>query len=142
MVTGQIADIRNPVNSSPENTLKFIHANKTGALITAAIQIGALLAQVGIENYRALTCFGEEIGKCFQVKDDILDETGKKEILGKNPGSDQKNKTLNYPDVFGLSKSHQLANEFYEKATGFLDQSGLDTTRLRQLADFVLKREH
>ena len=142
MVSGQAADIQKKVALTPKQALSFIHSHKTGALITAAIQIGALLAEVSESDYAQLTGFGTEIGKCFQIQDDILDVTGIREQLGKSPGTDQKNQTLTYPQVFGLEKSKQLANQCYENALDYLEDSPLNTARLRELANFVLKRDH
>ncbi len=142
MVSGQVADIGGTVNTTPQKALDFIHTNKTGALILSSIQIGALLAGLDSHKFQSLTDFGKQIGKCFQIQDDILDETGKKELLGKTPGSDQRNQTLTYPSVFGLEKSYELANQCYEKAIAALDQSELKTARLKELARFVLKRDH
>ncbi|MBU2643324.1 polyprenyl synthetase family protein [bacterium] len=143
MVSGQVADIqRQYVQQSSEEALSFIHAHKTGALITAAVQIGSLLAEVTERDFSELSGFGAEIGKCFQIQDDILDVTGVKERLGKSPGTDQKNETLTYPLVFGLEKSKQLASQCYENALRHLDNTGINTIRLQELANFVLKRDH
>ncbi len=142
MVAGQVADVGNIVYSNPKETLDFIHAHKTGALITAATQIGALLAQVELDAFQKLTKFGEEIGRCFQIQDDILDETGCEKRLGKSPGSDKKNETVTFPSVYGLDKSYELANQSYEKALANLSQTGLNTTRLKELASYILKRDH
>ncbi len=141
MVSGQVADIDSTLETS-QKALDFIHTNKTGALIVSSIQIGALLANLDNSQYQSLTDFGEQIGKCFQIQDDILDETGEKELLGKTPGSDKRNETLTYPSVFGLEKSYELANHCYDKAIESLDQSGLKTDRLKELAGFILKRDH
>lgn len=142
MVSGQVADIQREPPLEPAETLTFIHSHKTGALIKVAVQIGALLADVDEADYGELTGFGIQIGKCFQIKDDILDVTGSQKLLGKTPGTDEKNETLTYPRVFGLDRSRQLANECYEKALAHLGNTSLDTTRLKELADFVLKRDH
>ncbi|MBT4088549.1 MAG: polyprenyl synthetase family protein, partial [Deltaproteobacteria bacterium] len=142
MVSGQVADIQRQEALAPQDALSFIHTHKTGALITAAIQIGALLADINEAGFAQLTGFGTEIGKCFQIQDDILDVTGSQERLGKSPGTDQKNQTLTYPQVFGLEKSKQLANLCYENALNHLEKTQLDTVRLRELANFVLKRDH
>ncbi len=142
MVSGQVADIQKQLALEPADALTFIHSHKTGALIKVAVQIGALLAEVTEFEYEQLSGFGVEIGKCFQIQDDILDVTGNQELLGKMPGTDQKNETLTYPRVFGLDKSKDLANECYEKALYHLDKTALDTNRLKELANFVLKRDH
>ncbi len=142
MVSGQVADIQEQQTLAPQDALSFIHTHKTGALITAAIQIGALLADINEAAFKQLTAFGIEIGKCFQIQDDILDVTGSQERLGKSPGTDQKNQTLTYPQVFGLDTSNQLANQCYENALHHLEETGLETDRLKELANFVLKRDH
>ncbi len=142
MVSGQVADIDEAKRGDELDWLQFIHANKTGALITACIQIGAILADTNDKEFELFTAFGEEIGKCFQIQDDILDETGDKDKLGKNPGTDIINETLTYPKIFGLEKSRQLANQSYEKALNNLKLIPKDTTRLQELARFILKRDH
>lgn len=142
MVSGQVADTEGTEIGTANEKLTFIHSNKTGALITACIQIGAILADFEVKAYEALSIFGEEIGRCFQIQDDILDETGDKERLGKNPGTDIRNETLTYPAVFGLEKSQQLANESYEKALDSLESVNAETDRLKELAQFILKRDH
>ncbi len=142
MVSGQVADINNLEKNDPSEMLQFIHKHKTGALITACIQIGALFADYGKVDYHLLTEFGEKIGRCFQIQDDILDETGDKAVLGKNPGTDLKNDTLTYPKVFGLEESRKLANQSYEKAISCLNRIEKDMTRLQQLAEFILKRNY
>jgi len=140
MVTGQVADISKIQGVPPYEALSFTHKNKTGALIKTAIQIGALLGGVDENTYQGLTIFGEEIGKCFQIQDDILDEIGYKESLGKQPGSDLKNQKLTYPSVFGIDQSRKLALDSYEKAIQALHKSGLKVTRLEELAEYILKR--
>jgi geranylgeranyl diphosphate synthase, type II len=142
MVSGQVADINGSECNDQSGMLNFIHRHKTGALITACVQIGALLADYQENKLQLLTRFGEEIGKCFQIQDDILDETGDKSKLGKNPGTDIKNDTLTYPRIYGLEQSKKLADQSYQKAIESLDGIGEDVTRLRQLAGFILKRDH
>ncbi len=142
MVSGQVADIDENKKGDDLDWLQFIHANKTGALITACIQIGAILADTSEKEFELFTRFGEEIGKCFQIQDDILDETGNKDKLGKNPGTDLINETLTYPKIFGLEKSKKLANDSYDKALASLKLISKDTTRLGETARFILKRDH
>ena len=142
MVSGQVADITEHPESDPKETLQFIHSHKTGALITASIQIGAVLAHLDDNTFKKLTHFGEEIGKCFQIQDDILDITGTKEKLGKNPGTDEKNQTLTYPSLYGLESSKKLANDSYQSAISNLDKLEINTAMLRCLADFILNRQH
>ena len=142
MVSGQVADISNLGKNDPAEMLQFIHRHKTGALITACVQIGGIIADLEEPDFLALTEFGEEIGRCFQIQDDILDETGDKALLGKNPGTDIRNDTLTYPKVYGLEQSKKLANQSYEAAISRLSEIKKDVTRLQQLAEFILKRDH
>jgi len=142
MVTGQVADISQPAFEAIGDSLDFIHRHKTGALIAAAVHIGAVIAGFSEEVTNQLVRFGREIGKCFQIQDDILDEIGDRQRLGKSPGRDRKNDTLTYPRAFGLEKSKALAAQSYENGLSYLAGTGLDTRRLRQLSDFVLKRDH
>ena len=142
MVTGQVADIIELDALSPQESLHFIHFHKTGALITASIQMGAVLAQVEKSALEALTGFGEKIGKCFQIQDDILDEIGNEKELGKKTGTDKKNKTLTYPKVYGLKEAKRLARENYREAISFLRQSNLDIGFLHRLAEFIVNRSH
>ena len=140
MISGQVADVVGLDALPPQEALQFIHSNKTGALITASVQIGAILAGVDGKVFEALTGFGEEIGRCFQIRDDILDEIGSEKDLGKTPGTDKKNRTLTYPSIYGLEKSKQLAEESYQKAVRHLEQSRLDMDFLLQLANFIANR--
>ena len=142
MVSGQIADIRSQYGEDASKKLRFIHSHKTGALLSASIQIGALLGNFDANTSQLLMKFGEEIGTCFQIQDDILDETGTRESLGKTPGSDVRNNTLTYPGIYGLERSLKLANQCYEKALEYLEQSKLDSVRLKELAGFILKRDY
>jgi geranylgeranyl diphosphate synthase type II len=142
MVSGQVADTDNSKMGDPAKWLEFIHSHKTGALIAACVQIGAILADYSASNYNALTRFGEEVGKCFQIQDDILDETGNKALLGKTPGKDKKNNTFTYPKIYGLEQSYQLANQSFEQALLNLELISTDVSRLKQLAEFILKRDH
>lgn len=142
MVSGQVADTDSNKKGDPAAWLNFIHSHKTGALITACIQIGAILAGFNENDFNALTRFGEEVGKCFQIQDDILDETGDTSSLGKTPGKDKKNNTFTYPKIYGLEQSYQLANQSFQKALDDLNSVPVDVTRLRQLAEFILKRDH
>jgi geranylgeranyl diphosphate synthase, type II len=141
MVTGQVADISAPFFEKDADSLDFIHRHKTGAMITAAVHIGAILAGFDPNTVKQLQGFGRELGKCFQIQDDILDEIGEERVLGKSPGRDRKNKTLTFPRAFGLEKTKMLASQSHQDALAFLDRSGLEAERLRQIADFILQRE-
>lgn len=141
MVTGQVADISDPFFEESAESLDFTHRHKTGALISSAVQIGALIGEASAEDYQRLTGFGAELGKCFQIQDDILDEIGDQKAMGKTPGSDDKNETLTYPKAFGLEKSIELARQSFDTAVQYLDKTPFATDRLRQLAEYILNRD-
>ena len=143
MISGQTADIIKYQGESPLKSIDFIHQYKTGALITASIQIGAILADVNRSVYEHLTDFGDRIGKCFQIKDDILDKIGDVKNIGKTPGSDDKNDKLTYPSIVGLKRSEQYTVESLNRAISSLQKTGLEeTTRLQQIAEYIINRDH
>jgi len=140
MVIGQVADMQAERTGGSKELLDFIHFNKTGQLITAALEIGGLLAGLNRDQLAHLVAFGEGIGKAFQIQDDILDVTGSDHELGKPAGSDEKNQKLTYPKLHGLEESKVLAEETLNQALAELAASGVEGVRLAQLADFVLRR--
>ncbi|MDX2471542.1 MAG: polyprenyl synthetase family protein [SAR324 cluster bacterium] len=142
MVAGQAADILANQDQQDAELLHFIHFHKTGQLITASVEIGGLLAGLEPKSLSALVKFGEKIGQCFQIQDDILDVTGKSQDLGKPAGSDTKNEKLTYPSLYGLEESKRLAEVTLEEALAALKETGLDPTRLTELANFVLSRSN
>lgn len=140
MVGGQCADIKADDHMEDPSLLDFIHAHKTGALITGSIEMGAVLSGADKSRVELLKNFGKSIGKCFQIQDDILDETGTTEELGKPAGSDAKNQKLTYPSLYGLDRSKEMAKEEYDKAISFLDCLQEDTTRLKEIAAYIIER--
>lgn len=142
MVVGQAADISPPGCIAPEALIQYIHSNKTGALITASLEIAAILGGATPEEKKSLIQFGKEIGTCFQIQDDILDEVGDEEKIGKPIGSDKENNKLTYPSIFGLEKAKVLADKSYQMAINSLKSLERDTSKLEALANFILKRDH
>ncbi|MGK0288965.1 MAG: geranylgeranyl diphosphate synthase type II [bacterium] len=142
MVAGQCADIKADHSQTDSEMLSFIHHHKTGSLISTAIELGGILSNATNEELLALKEFGDNIGKSFQIRDDILDEIGNEEQLGKPVGSDQKNEKLTYPAIYGLEKSKLLAQEHYDKSMEGLKKLPYQTDRLKELADYIVKRNH
>jgi geranylgeranyl diphosphate synthase type II len=140
MVGGQVADIeaeRKPVDAK---MLEYIHRSKTAALIRAAITSGALCAGAGAEDVARLRRFGETIGWAFQVTDDILDVEESSAALGKTAGKDLAQQKATYPAVYGLERSHQIANELATKAIAELTPYADRASRLREIAEFLVLR--
>ena len=140
MVGGQVVDIESEGRVVAAETLEYIHSHKTGALIRAALRVGALLAGVDDQRLAALTGYGERLGLAFQIVDDILDVEGSLETLGKTAGSDRRKKKITYPDFHGLPASRARAAELIAEAQAALGPLGDRTAPLRALADFVLRR--
>ena len=140
MVGGQVADIEAEGNRVGPETLEYIHRSKTAALIRASITAGAISAGAPEEDIARLRAFGETIGWAFQVTDDILDVEESSAALGKTAGKDIAQEKATYPSVFGLERSHQIANELATKAIAELAVYGEKATRLRSIAEFLVLR--
>lgn len=105
MIGGQTVDIQLKDYAAEEEKLDFIHKNKTSALIEASIVSGALVAGANQEQIKHLKMYGQAIGLCYQIRDDILDKIGDEKLLGKNVGSDETNHKLTYLSLYGMDKS-------------------------------------
>ncbi len=144
LIGGQALDITEQAKGYsdrlPEKVL-LIHERKTGALMQGCCVIGGLIGDGVDEQIDALKNFGYWLGLAFQITDDILDEIGNPEKLGKSIGKDKQQKKLTYPMVFGLEKSQHLAKEAVERAVEALSIFGNEANLLRVLARFVLERQ-
>ena len=140
MVGGQVADLEAEGKKVGPEALEYIHRSKTAALIRASITSGALCAGAAREDVARLRRFGETIGWAFQVTDDILDVEESSVALGKTAGKDVAQQKATYPAVFGLERSHQIANELATKAIAELEAYGQRAERLRTIAEFLVLR--
>lgn len=105
MIGGQTADILNTGKKIDADTLDFIYSQKTGALIEASMMIGAVLAGSDNKTLELIEAAAVEIGKAFQIRDDILDVIGNVEEIGKPLYSDEKNMKTTYVTIHGVEKS-------------------------------------
>lgn len=140
MVAGQVVDMESEGQTIDFPTLEFIHTRKTGALILASIQIGALAAAADDQAYKALSRYGEAAGLAFQVADDILDIVGDQAQLGKDVGSDQDRGKATYPALLGLAEARQKAVELRDLAIAALQGFDLEAEPLRQIARYIVDR--
>jgi len=148
MVGGQAIDLdaispgpnRSAAKLTPE-TLKDMHARKTGALIRASVAAGAVMGGATEALFAALDQYGTEIGLAFQIVDDILDEEGSAASLGKTAGKDRAAGKPTYPAFFGLDQSRSLAAECHTRARAALDRSGLLDSRLADIASWIIERK-
>ncbi len=116
MVGGQAIDLAHVGRDIEITTLEMMHGMKTGALIRAAVRIGALLAGAGEENLARLDRFARHLGLAFQVQDDILDLCGDAAALGKQPGSDAALAKPTYATLLGADGAQRLSTELRDAA--------------------------
>lgn len=133
MIGGQIMDMESEDKSIQLEHLREMHERKTGALILASIEFGAIVANA-TELYKSiLREFGKEIGLAFQMIDDILD-------VKLNKNSDQKNKKATYVTLLSLEKAEELAHAHYTKALHVLKKLPHNTELLSSLSELMVNR--
>jgi geranylgeranyl diphosphate synthase type II len=140
MVGGQYLDITSEEKAIPFALLTTIHRAKTGALITAAVQMGAIGGGADDVQLQAMTAYGEAIGLAFQITDDLLDVTASTEQLGKTAGSDMWLGKATYPVFFGVEKTRALAMETADRAVAALAGFDERAEPLRALARYIVSR--
>jgi geranylgeranyl diphosphate synthase, type II len=140
MVGGQVADLEAEGRPVENASLEYIHRAKTAALIRASVLAGALAAGAPEEDVGRLGRFGGRIGWAFQIVDDILDVEQSTALLGKTAGKDQSQKKATYPALYGLEKSHELAQGLCRQAVAELAPYGERAARLKALAEFLALR--
>jgi geranylgeranyl diphosphate synthase type II len=143
MVGGQVVDVETDNQDADPITrekLDFIYHLKTGALIEAAMKIGAILAGAAQEQIDVVERAAAKIGLAFQIQDDILDVTGTAEELGKPIGSDEKNHKATYVTFEGLEKSKEDVIRLSDEAVSDLMSLHLDCGFLSELILFLVHR--
>ena len=142
MAGGQAIDLASVGLPLDERALSDMHRKKTGALLQAAVLMGAACGTTTPAQWQALAEFGAATGLAFQVVDDILDATQASSTLGKTAGKDQDSNKPTYVTVLGLEAARAHAESLRRAAHAALDGSGLaDAARLRALADRAVDRE-
>ena len=143
MVGGQMIDITwsdQRITDINGSQLLQMHALKTGALIGAASEIGAVVGGGDVEQVAAMRLYGACIGRAFQIHDDVLDVEGDPQLMGKD-ATDAANFKTTAAGVFGIECAKQLATEASEAAIAALGNFGDEAAALRQLARYVVQRE-
>ena len=140
MVGGQALDIASEGQEISFATLRYLHSCKTGALITAAVQVGAIIGQATDQEFTALTTYGNNIGLAFQIKDDLLNVESTTEELGKAAGSDAAHDKATYPAFFGVEETRKKAQKAVEQALAALENFDKKSDPLRELAQYILYR--
>ena len=140
MIGGQVNDIEGEGKFPTAQLLDSIHRAKTGALLRASVRMGAIYAGASEEELGALTRFGEHIGLAFQIVDDILDVEQPSEALGKTAGKDAQQHKITFPAVYGMARSHEMAEQERIEAHLALKMFDERAERLRELADLIVRR--
>jgi geranylgeranyl diphosphate synthase type II len=142
MIGGQVADVELTGTRLEEEQLTFIYENKTGALIEAAMLIGAILAGAAEEDIQKIQKIAYNIGMAFQIQDDILDETATFEELGKPIHSDEKNDKVTYVTLYGLETSTRKVEELSGTAVALLETIKGDSRFLKDLILSLIHRKN
>ncbi|AMG98994.1 (2E,6E)-farnesyl diphosphate synthase [Serratia liquefaciens] len=146
MCGGQSLDLEAEDKQIGLEALEQIHRHKTGALIRAAVRLGALAAgEPGRKALPQLDRYAAAIGLAFQVQDDILDVVGETEKIGKRQGADQQHGKSTYPALLGLDSAKAKAWDLYQEALAALDTlaaQSYNTAPLRALASFIIERDN
>lgn len=147
MAGGQAIDLASVGHALEEATLRDMHQRKTGALLRASVQMGAACGGLGADSgaWRALTEYGHAMGLAFQIVDDVLDETGASDKLGKTAGKDADANKPTYVALLGLDGARREAADLLTQALAALDRSGLPaaaTASLAALAERIVHRDH
>ena len=116
MVAGQVSDIEAENAVASKEMLEYIHLNKTGALIRAAVKAGLYLGNPDDDMIDDMEKYAENLGLAYQIADDILDVVGDPEEMGKAMGSDQKKNKNTYPSVNGLDAAYKRLREVTDMA--------------------------
>ncbi len=141
MVGGQVVDIESEGKEISFETLRFIHEKKCGALIEAAMMIGAILAGASKAEVNLIEKVGANVGLAFQIQDDILDVTSSSEVLGKPAGSDDKNSKITYVTFVGLEKAKEEVAYLSDEALNMLSTLPHRSDFLEQLIESLISRK-
>jgi farnesyl diphosphate synthase len=142
MAGGQAIDLSSVGKTLNQPELELMHALKTGALIRAAVLLGALTGEaLSATERQNLDRFAKRAGLLFQVVDDILDCTASTATLGKTAGKDEAADKPTYVSLLGLEAARDYADELRSDALESLAIFGQRAARLTQLADFICHRQ-
>jgi geranylgeranyl diphosphate synthase type II len=140
MVGGQAADLAAEQAEPDLAQVQFIHAMKTGALLTTAVQSGAILGGASEQEENALVRYGRRIGMAFQIADDLLDITGSSEELGKQVGMDEARGKMTYPGVAGPAAAKETGLRLVDEAVEIIEGLGPKAEPLALIARYIMER--
>jgi len=143
LIGGQVVDVESEGKTDVSlETLNYIHAHKTGALLEACVVCGAILASASTADLQRLSRFAKNIGLAFQIIDDILDITATQEELGKTAGKDVQAGKVTFPSLWGIEESRRQASQLVADAKDQLAVFGSKALPLLAIADFITSRSN
>lgn len=142
MAGGQAIDLQSVGQILHQADLERMHQMKTGALLRAAVRMGAILGGVDSEHRQALDVYAQALGLCFQVIDDVLDATGDSSTLGKTAGKDAQADKPTFVSLMGLANAKKFADDLSAQALGAVSPLGPRAQALIDIAQWVTARQH
>jgi len=141
MIGGQVVDLESENKTIKEEILNYIHINKTAALITAPLKVGAIIGGAKEEDIKNMEQIGLNLGLAYQIQDDILDVIGDENKLGKSIGSDMEKHKSTYPSLIGLESSIKRVKELTENVNSLLKPYNERSNFLLDLSNYLMQRE-
>ncbi|MEG4996876.1 geranylgeranyl diphosphate synthase CrtE [Microcoleus sp. B4-D4] len=143
LIGGQVVDVESEGKTDVSlETLNYIHAHKTGALLEACVVCGGILGGASAADLQRMSRFAKNIGLAFQIIDDILDITATQEELGKTAGKDVIAGKVTYPSLWGIDESRRQASQLVADAKSQLAVFGSKALPLLGIADFITSRSN
>ncbi len=141
MAGGQMMDLEAEHSKFDLRTVTRLQQLKTGALIAAAVEMGAILARIAPEGSTALSGYARDIGLAFQIADDLLDVEGDEALAGKQLGKDAEAGKETFLSLLGVDKAKQQAQALVEQSIAHLARYGPEADLLRDLARYIVERD-
>ena len=142
MAEGQSIDLSIVSQKVDIDLLNEMHQKKTGALLSCAINFGAILNDTSDKDLSVLEVFSNKIGLAYQVQDDVLDVTTSDDILGKRQNSDSTKNKPSYPSIIGVDESIKIFKELYQDALDELSHLSVDAAPLRTITRELMSRSY
>jgi farnesyl diphosphate synthase len=141
MAGGQMMDLAAETTTFDLPTVTRLQQLKTGALIAACVEIGAILGRVPVEGRTGLRGFAHDLGLAFQIADDILDVEGDAKLAGKALHKDEKAGKQTFLSLMGLDRAKEQANMLVDQAKSHLNGYGEEANLLRAIAEYTVERD-
>jgi farnesyl diphosphate synthase len=142
MAGGQAIDLASVGKQLTQNELELMHRLKTGALLRAAVQIGAIAINLNGQEKKSLDKFASALGLAFQVVDDVLDASSDSQTLGKTAGKDAAANKPTFVSLMGLDGAREFVRKLHQEALDSLGIWGDNADLLRAIASKVVNREN